>query len=47
MGKITNEMIEQSYVVGKDLYLKKTTLKKGLELLTSIGMNESSAVDYI
>ncbi len=47
MGKITNEMIEQSYVVGKDLYLKKTTLKKGLELLTNIGMNESSAVDYI
>ena len=47
MGKITNEMIEKSYNVGKDFFNKKITLKEGVELLTEIGMNENSAVDYI
>ncbi len=47
MGKITNEMVEKSYEVGKDFYHKKIALKKAVELLTQIGMNENSAVDYI
>ena len=47
MGKITNEMIEKSFDVGKEFYNKKVTLKEGVELLTEIGMNEKSAVDYI
>ncbi len=47
MGKITNEMVEKSYEVGKDFYHKKITLKKAVEFLTQIGMNENSAVDYI
>ena len=47
MGKITNEMIEKSFDVGKDFFNKKITLKEGVELLTEIGMNENSAVDYI
>ncbi|MEK7718856.1 MAG: HNH endonuclease [Bacteroidota bacterium] len=47
MGKITNEMVEKSYEVGKDFNHKNITLKKAVELLTQIGMNENSAVDYI
>jgi len=47
VGTITNEMIETSYVVGKNFYEKKINLKKGVEILTNMGMNKNSAVDYI
>jgi 5-methylcytosine-specific restriction protein A len=47
MGNITNERVEKSFNVGKVFFSKKSTLKKGVELLTQIGMNEKSAGDYI
>lgn len=47
MGKITNEMVEKSYNIGKDFYHKKINLKKAVELLAEIGMNKNSASDYI
>ena len=47
MGKITNELVEKAYVVAKDFFQKKITLKKATEKLFRNGMNEKSAVDYI
>jgi len=47
MGKITNEMVEKSYNIGKDFFNKKITLIKGKELLAKIGMNEATASFYI
>ena len=47
MAKITNEMVEASYDVGKKFYNKKITLKKGTKTLSQLGMNRNSAVDYI
>tara|TARA_B100000989_G_scaffold105268_1_gene77132 strand:- start:848 stop:1585 length:738 start_codon:yes stop_codon:yes gene_type:complete len=47
MAKITNEMVEASYEVGKKFYNKKITLKKGTKTLSKLGMNRNSAVDYI
>lgn len=47
MGKITSKMIEKSYEVGKDFHQKKITLKEGIKILTTVNMNEKSAVDYI
>lgn len=47
MATITNEMIENSYDVGKKFYQKKITLQEGTETLSKIGMNRNSAVDYI
>ncbi|MFB6344093.1 HNH endonuclease [Saccharicrinis sp. FJH62] len=47
MAKITNQMIEKSFKIGKDFFEKKISLKEGVILLTHIGMNKNSAVDYI
>ncbi|MCD8408645.1 HNH endonuclease [Tenacibaculum dicentrarchi] len=47
MGKITNEMVEKSFEIGKKFYKNKISLKDGIKVLTQIGMNENSAVDYV
>lgn len=47
MGKITNEMVEESFEIGKKFYKNKISLKDGIKVLTEIGMNENSAVDYV
>jgi len=47
MGKITNEMIEKSYEIGKGFYKRQISLKEGIKILTDIGMNKNSAVDYV
>jgi 5-methylcytosine-specific restriction protein A len=47
MGKITNEMVEKSYEIGKRFYKNQVSLKDGIKVLTDIGMNENSAVDYV
>ena len=47
MSKISNEMIEASYEVGKSFFNRKVTLREGVENLVKIGMNPNSAVDYI
>lgn len=47
MGKITNEMIEKSFEIGKRFYQNQISLKDGIKILTDIGMNENSAVDYV
>ncbi len=47
MGKITNEMVEKSFEIGKKFYKNKISLKDGVKVLTEIGMNENSAVDYV
>ena len=47
MGKITNELVEKSYETGKAFYEKQISLKEGIKILTDIGMNKNSAVDYI
>ena len=47
MGKITNQMIEKSFEIGKRFYKKSISLKEGTKVLTNSGMNENSAVDYI
>jgi 5-methylcytosine-specific restriction protein A len=47
MGKITNLMVEKSFEIGKRFYQNKISLKEGIKVLTDIGMNENSAVDYV
>ena len=47
MGKITKQMVEKSFEIGKQFYEKQISLKDGIKILTDIGMNENSAVDYI
>lgn len=47
MGKITNEMIWKSFSIGKKVYKKEIQLKTGVEKLKQMGMNHSSAHDYI
>jgi 5-methylcytosine-specific restriction protein A len=47
MGKITNEVVEKSFEIGKKFYKNKISLKNGIKVLTEIGMNENSAVDYV
>jgi len=47
MGKITNEMVEKSYQIGKQFYNNGISLKDGIKELTEIGMNKNSAVDYV
>lgn len=47
MGKITNEIVEKAYEVAKDFFQKKITLKRATEILSKVGMNQKSAVDYI
>ncbi len=47
MGKITNQMVEKSFQIGKRFYQNQISLKDGIKILTDIGMNENSAVDYV
>jgi 5-methylcytosine-specific restriction protein A len=47
MAKITSDMIEASYEVGKKIYNKKIALQNGVDTLSKLGMNRNSAVDYI
>ena len=47
MGKITNEMVEKSFEIGKKFYKNKISLKNGIKVLTQIGMNENSAFGYV
>jgi|TARA_B110000261_G_scaffold154219_1_gene185617 5-methylcytosine-specific restriction enzyme A len=47
MATITNEMIENSYDIGKKFFQKKITLQEGTESLSNLAMNRNSAVDYI
>ncbi len=47
MGKITKELVEKSFEIGKKFYKDQISLKEGMKILTDIGMNENSAVDYI
>lgn len=47
MGTITNEMINKSFFVGKRFFQKEISLQKGAEILSKLGMNRNSAIDYI
>ena len=47
MAKITKEMIEKSFEVGKQVYQNQISLKKAIKILTNIGMKESSAQFHI
>lgn len=47
MGKITSEMVERSFEIGKRFFQNKISLKDGIKVLTEIGMNKNSAVDYV
>lgn len=40
-------MVEKSFEIGKKFYKNKISLKDGIKVLTQIGMNENSAVDYV
>ena len=40
-------MVEKSFEIGKKFYKNKISLKDGIKVLTEIGMNENSAVDYV
>lgn len=43
MGKITNEMIHESYELGKKYYNQDLQEKDGIDKLVSIGVNPASA----
>lgn len=47
MGNITNEIVEKAYLVAKDFYQNRISLKEAKDTLVKIGMNENSATDYI
>ena len=40
-------MVEKSFEIGKIFYKNQISLKDGIKILTDIGMNENSAVDYV
>ena len=40
-------MVEESFEIGKRFYKNQISLKDGIKILTDIGMNENSAVDYV
>lgn len=40
-------MVEKSFEIGKRFYKNQISLKDGIKILTDIGMNENSAVDYV
>lgn len=40
-------MVEESFKIGKRFYKNQISLKDGIKILTDIGMNENSAVDYV
>jgi 5-methylcytosine-specific restriction protein A len=45
--KITEQMVERSYEIGKKIRMKELTLTDGVNALVNIGMNKASALDYI
>lgn len=45
MGKITNQMVEKSFEIGKSFYQNQISLKDGIKILTDIGMNKNSDFD--
>jgi 5-methylcytosine-specific restriction protein A len=47
MGKITNDMVERAYEIGRSIHLKKIARKDGVSILENLGMRQSSAHDYI
>jgi 5-methylcytosine-specific restriction protein A len=47
MGKITNDLVEFSFEIGKKVYKNELSLKEGIQTLTQKGMNRNSANDYI
>jgi 5-methylcytosine-specific restriction protein A len=47
MPKITNNIVERAYTIGKQIYKNEVSLKSGVQTLEHFGMNESSAHDYI
>ena len=47
MGKITNEIVEKAYIVAKDFYHDRISLKEAMDALVKDGMNENSATAYI
>jgi 5-methylcytosine-specific restriction protein A len=46
MSKITNELVEKSFEVGKAFFKNKLTLAETKTILTKMGMNENSAIGY-
>ncbi|MDX5346700.1 MAG: HNH endonuclease, partial [Hymenobacteraceae bacterium] len=47
MAEITNQLVEQAYEIGKQIFRKQISLKVGIENLVRQGMNQSSAHDYV
>lgn len=47
MAKISNQMVEKSFEVGKQIFEKKITRLEGISILEKMGMKKSSAHDYI
>lgn len=47
MGKISNQMVEESFRIGKQIFEKKISRLEGISILEEFGMKESSAHDYI
>ncbi|AXT63760.1 HNH endonuclease [Aquimarina sp. AD10] len=47
MRKITNEMVEKAFEIGKKIYHNQLSRKEGISILEKMGMKESSAHDYI
>lgn len=45
--KITEQMVERSYEIGKKIRNKEMTLTDGVKVLINVGMNKASAADYI
>lgn len=47
MATISNQMVEKSFEIGKQIFKKKITRLGGISILEKMGMKESSAHDYI
>ena len=47
MGKITNIMVEQAYIIGKQIFENRLSRLEGVAILENLGMEQSSAHDYI
>lgn len=44
---MTNEMVKESFLIGKERFLNRISLQEGVDSLVKIGINENSARDYI
>ena len=47
MAQITDRLVERAFEIGRNIYNKNISLKKGVDILVEEGMNQSSAHDYI